>query len=159
MSLPFSFGYTLLKDLRKWREEGNEEEELRKDLRKEMRRMYPKFLAHHYYQRLSDDPLDKFWAKEYERAAENIDLLTEVEQDYLKALFRNLRVAQEEVDNRNSRLSAGDMQCLQVDRRKLHLKLLNALNVIEAEMDEEETGPEDYDTPSNRFGDGRKRLG
>ena len=159
MSLPFSFGYTLLKDLWKW-QGGNEEEELRENLRKEMRRMYPKFLAHYYYyQRLYDNSLDRFWTKEYERAAENIDLLTEVEQDYLKALFRNLRVAQEEVDNRNGRLSAGDMQCLQVNQRKLHMKLLNALNVIEGEMDEEETGPEDYDTPNNRFGDARKRLG
>lgn len=137
---------------------NKEAEKLRSDLRKEMRRMYPHLLTHYYYRRDSDYDFEKFWTKEFERAAEKIDLLTEDEQDYLKALFRNLRNAQEEVDSRKPSLSRGDMQCLQVNQRKLHLKLLNALNVVEGELDKEETGPDDYDTPNNRFGDARFRV-
>lgn len=147
--------YFLEKLVGKWTTR-KETEKLRKDLRKEMRRMYPHLLTHYYRRRNSDEDLENFWTKEYQRAAEKMDLLTEDEQDHLKALFRELRNAQEEVENRGLGLSRGNMQCLQVNKRKLHLKLLNALNVIEGEMDEEETGPGDYDTPNNRFGDGRK---
>jgi hypothetical protein len=155
------FAYALLKDLYKQtrgRIGISEEEKLREDLMKEMRRMYPKILYLYYYQRLSD-PLLTFWTQECEVASGSIDLLTEDEQDYLKALFRNLRKANEEVENHVGIASDEDIQCLQVNEKNLHGKLLNALNVVEREMGKEETGPEDYHIPEPRFQDAQHRLG
>lgn len=155
------FAYALLKDLYKQvrgRIGTSEEKKLREDLMKEMRRMYPKILYLNYNQRLSD-PLLTFWTQEYEIASGSIDLLTQDEQDYLKALFRNLRKADEEVENHVGIASDEDIQCLQVNEKNLHGKLLNALNVVEREMGKEETGPEDYHISEPRFQDAQHRLG